>query len=372
MRLCHIADTHLGAGAVNSRRGDDGLTARQTDMITAFTEAVDRIIELKPDVCIHSGDLFDSVRPLNRIMAVAARQLHRMADVAGIPTVIIAGNHDAPKQLHVGAALEVFEPINNLYIAASGKLERFDIGRMTVHALPHCLTGQHLIQQFDNCQPRTSSDFNVLAAHGVVAGMPEFSMADLGEQELPRKVLDRFDYVAMGHYHNYRRVTDRICYSGSTERLSQAERDSKKGFVEVDLSPFEIVFHEVSTRPMIDMLEINASGKRGDELLRIISDRIERLDSSDKIVRLKITGVSEETLKTIPAGEVSALKEKSFALNLKFERESDSQLPQDISGQGFIGRLDYGFLEFLEAADLTGFDRERLKRQATKYLADGE
>ncbi|MFH1687833.1 MAG: exonuclease SbcCD subunit D [bacterium] len=372
MRLCHLADSHLGAGAASSKRGEQGLTLRQADMVKAFTEAVDRIIELKPDLCVHAGDLFDSVRPLNRIMAIAARQLHRLAAEAGIPTVVIAGNHDAPKQPQLGAALEVFEPIDNLHIAASGKLERFEFGRTTIHALPHCLTGRHLQEQLADCRPQSSSRFNVLVTHGVVAGMPEFSMADLGEQELPRQLLDMFDYVALGHYHNYKRVTDRACYSGSTERLSQAERASKKGFVEVDLAHFGIVFHEVSTRSMVDLPTIDAKGKRGDELMLMISDRMEQLDGADKIVRLKVTGVSEETLKTIPSQEVAALKEKSFDLNLRFERQTDADHAADSLSRRFTGRLDHGFLEFLETVDLTGFDRDRLKRLAIEYLRAAE
>ncbi len=106
MKICHFSDSHLGAGENHPKRGATGLTLRQEDIITSFIEAVDKIIAIKPDVCIHSGDLFDSVRPLNRIMAIAGQQLYRLAEEHGIPTVIISGNHDAPKQPHVGAAIE--------------------------------------------------------------------------------------------------------------------------------------------------------------------------------------------------------------------------------------------------------------------------
>jgi DNA repair exonuclease SbcCD nuclease subunit len=84
--------------------------------------------------------------------------------------------------------------------------------------------------------------------HGVAAGMPEFSMADLGEQELPVDLMDRFDYTALGHFHNYCQVGKRAWYAGSTERLSQAERDTAKGFLEIDLDPLTVKFHQVHTR----------------------------------------------------------------------------------------------------------------------------
>jgi len=327
MKICHFSDSHLGAGSNQTRKGRTGLTQRQEDIINAFIEAVDRIIEIKPDICIHAGDLFDSVRPLNRIIAVAGEQLHRLAESHGIPTVIIAGNHDAPKQLHFGAALEIFKHIDNLYISSEGRLKifNFDTGtiseKVSLFALPHCLTTEIQKEELKRCFPEHESKYNILVMHGVAAGMDEFSMADLGEQELPLDVMECFDYTALGHFHNYCRVGKNAYYAGSTERLSQAERDVKKGFIEVEMEPFEVRFHEVKTREMVDLPVIDAGGVRGDQLAALIKDRVEKLDSSDKIVRLKVQGVSEETLKTIPVNIITDLKQKSFSLNISFEKE---------------------------------------------------
>ncbi|MFQ6009334.1 MAG: exonuclease SbcCD subunit D, partial [Candidatus Zixiibacteriota bacterium] len=133
MKLCHFSDSHLGAGESHPKRGESGLTLRQEDIISSFIEAVDKIIAIKPDVCIHSGDLFDSVRPLNRIMAIAGYQLHRLAEEHGIPTVIITGNHDAPKQPYIGAAIDVFKQIDNLYVAAGSGLALFEVKGAVFH-----------------------------------------------------------------------------------------------------------------------------------------------------------------------------------------------------------------------------------------------
>ncbi len=367
MKICHLADTHLGAGANHPRRGESGLTLRQEDIINGFVEAIDRIIEIKPDVCIHAGDLFDAVRPTNKIIALGGEQLHRLAQIHGIPTVIISGNHDAPKQPHVGAALDIYRQVDNLYVSAGIGLETFDLGRCKFFALPHCLTIEIQKQELDKCRPDPATDHNVLIVHGVASGMPEFSMADLGEQELPLGDFEGFDYVAMGHFHNYTQVAPRAFYAGSTERLSQAERGIPKGFVEVDLEPFAVSFHEVATREMVDVLPIDAAGKRGDQLVAEIREKLARIDSSDKIVRVNVEKVSAETLRTIPAADLAELKQKSFALNIKFEREkSDEDTSQ--FGRSAIGRLDEAFVEYLKSVDLEGFDRNRLEREALKYL----
>jgi len=371
MKICHFSDSHLGAGATHPKRGESGLTLRQEDIINSFIEAVDKIISIKPDVCIHSGDLFDSVRPLNRIMAIAGQQLYRLAEEHGIPTIIITGNHDAPKQPHIGAAIEVFSQIDNLYMSAGSRQRVFEIEGSKFYALPHCLTTAIQAEQLAKCVPSLDAKYNILIAHGVAAGMPEFAMLDLGEQEIPLNAMDGFDYVALGHFHNFCKVAARAYYAGSTERLSQAERDAAKGFVEIELDPFRVTFHEVHCREMVDIQTINAAGKRGDQLAVILKEKIDRLDSSDKIVRVKVEGVTEETLTTMPTEVISALKQKSFALDISFERAKadESSLP---FGRSAIGRFDVGFIEFLETVDVRGFDRERLKREALKYLSSEE
>jgi len=369
MRICHLSDSHLGAGALHSKRGESGLTRRQEDVIRTFVEAVDRIVDIRPDICIHSGDIFDSVRPLNRIIALAGEQLHRLADRHGIPTVIITGNHDAPKQPHLGAALDIFRHIKNLHVASRSRLEVFEVSSgCRVYALPHCLTADLQKQELVRCVPDSSSGCNILVMHGVAAGMPEFSMADLGEQELPLDIMGRFDYTALGHFHNYCQVAPRAYYAGSTERLSQAERGVGKGFIEVTVEPFAVAFHKVQAREMVDLPVISAVGKRGDELAALIREHVEKVDSRNKIVRLKVQDVSEETLKTLPAGVINDLKQESFSLNITFEKEKTESAEYEFGRSG-IGRLDTGFVEFLNSVDLKGFDKERLISEALRYLS---
>ncbi len=122
---------------------------------------------------------------------------------------------------------------------------------------------------------------------------------------------------------------------------------------------------------MVDMPVIEAKGKRGDELVAIIKEKLAEIKSSDKIVRLKVSGVSEETLKTLPTAVLAELKQKSYSLNIQFEKEKvDESTPQ--FGRTSIGQIDLKFIEFLETADLKGFDKEKLKSNALRYLASSE
>lgn len=371
MRICHLADTHLGAGENHPVRGERGLTLRQEDIVVSFIEAIDKIIALKPDICIHAGDIFDTVRPQNRILAIAGEQLYRLAEEAGIPTVVITGNHDAPKQPHSAAALDIFRHIRNLHIASNSRLTIFEIGGAKIYALPHCLTTEIQKEELAKAIPDPSAKHNLLIMHGVAAGMPEFSMLDLGEQEFPIDVMTRFDYVALGHYHNYCQVGPTAWYSGSTERLSQDERGVGKGFIELTLAPLSIRFHEVNTRPMLAVQSINVAGKRGDQVAQMLEEKLSEIGSEDKIIRVQLEGATPEMLQTMPGERIAALRQKSFALDIRIEKEKSDE-PAAAFGRSAIGRLDTSFLAYLEQADLQGLDRERLKREALRYLEPEE
>ncbi len=367
MRICHLSDSHLGAGENYPVRGDHGLTLRQEDFVAAFTSAIDRIISLKPDLCLHAGDIFHVVRPSNRIMAIVGEQLARLCQDAGIPLVIITGNHDAPRQAHVTAALEVYRPLRNLHIAAGAEVGIFEIGDCRICAVPHSFTGPDQRSQLSGCFPDTNRKYNVLVMHGVAAGMPQFAMAELGEQEIPLEATTGFDYTALGHYHNFCQVGPRVYYAGSTERLSQAERVSAKGFVEVQLDPFVMKFHELQVREMVDIPRIDAQQMRGSDLVAEIERRVTDREGENKIVRVTVTGMTEATLRTIPSQAVAELRRRVFDLDIRYVREASESMPTPM-GREAIGGMDDAWSEFLTVTELEGFDRGRLLKDGMLYL----
>ncbi|MFI1200405.1 exonuclease SbcCD subunit D [Streptomyces sp. NPDC020883] len=85
-RLLHTSDWHLGRTLFRHSRDED--------FDAVLGEIVAIAHESKPDLIVHSGDLFDSSRPSWRELMRAMRTLNRLAEVA--PTVVLAGNHDSP------------------------------------------------------------------------------------------------------------------------------------------------------------------------------------------------------------------------------------------------------------------------------------
>jgi len=60
MKILHISDTHLGYSAYR-KLTDDNINQREMDNYNSFQKIIDYAIKLKPDIVLHSGDLFDSV-----------------------------------------------------------------------------------------------------------------------------------------------------------------------------------------------------------------------------------------------------------------------------------------------------------------------
>ena len=109
MKIVHLADTHLGYRALPGIQDpNEGINQRQADVFQTWREAIEKAVELKPDAVIHAGDLFDSSRPAPRSLAEALDGFALLRD-AGIPAVVIAGNHEAPRFRSGGSVFQILE-----------------------------------------------------------------------------------------------------------------------------------------------------------------------------------------------------------------------------------------------------------------------
>ncbi|MEM2303603.1 MAG: DNA repair exonuclease, partial [Candidatus Bathyarchaeia archaeon] len=89
MRIAHVSDTHLGRRQYN-------LDERENDIYDVFNEVVERILEERVDVLIHSGDLFDSPTPPIKALKNFKENLRKLQGRVKLITVL--GDHDFPKR----------------------------------------------------------------------------------------------------------------------------------------------------------------------------------------------------------------------------------------------------------------------------------
>jgi exonuclease SbcD len=86
VRLLHVSDWHLGRVTYNHSRAEDH------DAVLA--EIITLARETRPHLIVHSGDVWDSVRPSYSELTRGMEALKELGTVA--PTVVLCGNHDSP------------------------------------------------------------------------------------------------------------------------------------------------------------------------------------------------------------------------------------------------------------------------------------
>lgn len=86
MKLLHTSDWHLGRVTYN--------VSRAPDHDAVLSELVELARAERPDLILHTGDLFDAPRPPYAEMKRAIDVFHELGAVA--PVVVLCGNHDSP------------------------------------------------------------------------------------------------------------------------------------------------------------------------------------------------------------------------------------------------------------------------------------
>jgi DNA repair exonuclease SbcCD nuclease subunit len=363
MRIAHLADTHLGARRLHYT-DERGRNVREQDIFKSFAVAVDKIIDLKPAVVVHAGDLFDGYHPSAAAMGVALDQFDRLRKV-GIEVVVIAGNHSTPRSTAFEHPFAILERFGVHAVYAEPRQLRF--GELAVTAIPHNGDEECLAEWLAAAKPDGGANFNLLAAHLGLSGLSRVGAGELGSLELSGEILEQsngFDYVALGHLHEFDRVRVNAAYAGSLERLSSADRAKEKVFIEVDLSvePTADGFmraHEIPVRAQLVLAPIDAAA--AENLTELICASAGATDLNGAIVRLPIRGVSIAAFGAINRREVNAAFAGCLHLELDPEfidrsgGEPTTPRPQDLR-------------EFLAARTPQGVDPDVFLERAEGYM----
>lgn len=256
MRLLHTSDWHLG----RTFHGHSLLAEQQT----VLDAVVDLAVAEGVDAVLVAGDLYDRAVPSPETVQTASRILARLGR-AGIPVVVIAGNHDSAPRL--GAFTE-FLAAGGLHlrtrpadVALPVLLPSPDapgVPPVAVYAIPYLepelvrdewsLSGRlHHQDVMAAAMDRIRADLadrpagtrSVVLAHAFVVGaMPagsERSIAVGGVESVTADVYAGVDYVALGHLHRPQAVSPTVRYPGSPLPYSFSEAGQVKQVLMVDL-----------------------------------------------------------------------------------------------------------------------------------------
>lgn len=320
MRIVHLSDTHLGRRELHHTDAA-GRNVREQDGYDVFARAIDKALELEPAAVVHSGDLFHGHHPAAAALGVALDQIERLR-AAGIELVVLAGNHSTPR----GRAIEhPFSLLERFGVeAVHGQPRQLRFGELGISAIPHSHDHEEMAGWITAAEPDPEARFNVLVAHAGLAGLARVGAGEPGAAELPGEILESvagFDYIALGHLHQFDRPRVNAVYAGSLDRLSWADRASRKGIVEVDLAaePLDKGFlrlHELDGRPRKRLAPVD--GRSGD-LTKKVCRLAKGKGLEGAIVKLPIAKVSFERFGAIDRRQVS----EAFAHCLHFELEPE-------------------------------------------------
>ena len=321
MRIVHLADTHLGYSAYR-KVDEQGVNQRETDVYDAFTRCIDYVVKTKPDLVLHAGDLFDSVRPTNRAITVAVQQILRLSKEK-IPFVVISGNHETPKLKETGNIFTIFEHLDRVYPIHHNRYETIPLElqdeTVCIHAIPQCQNPDEFEKNINKISVKKNMDYNLLLVHGAVMGIKEFKMNEFNEMFIPVKTLSQeFDYIALGHYHQYTKLQQNAFYAGSTEHLSFTEADSQKGCLEIHLgNTLKHRFIPQHTRPMIDAAPLDCSSLRIDQIFHMVKDLIQAIEPKDKIIRIRLENLPAPIHRGIDFHQIQELGKTAVHFEVK-------------------------------------------------------
>ncbi len=363
MRIVHLADSHLGFSSY-SRLDQHGRNRIEEMVYSGFDQAVEKIIRLRPDAVVHAGDVFHHVRPKIKPLFIFQKALLRLQE-AGIPVIVIAGHHDAPKSLSYTSPFRLFEGLRDVHIAQRYSYERFDVGDSSFHCIPFCLEPQEYLEEFEKIE-RTGRD--VLVMHGLVESLRNKKMRSVGEHELKDSLLKSdFDYIALGHFHGQTPIASNAWYSGSVEYFNFGEAEDRKGMLLVDLDTGRAEPVPVQPKYMIDHPSVDCSGKSSEGIVECLLDLCHEDEIRDCMVRITLTNVSRAAYRSIDQGRLNRLGSSAlfFKVRPEFADEREcAERPVDRV------RLHEEFARFLEEESSRDRISGSLKNEVVTYGSD--
>ena len=253
MKIVHCSDLHLGKRFSGNK---DYVKKRYMDLFNAFAVFVDKVEEIKPDVCLIAGDIFDKKEINPDILSKTEYLFKKLKGNVKKDIIAIEGNHDNSRILEE-SWLEYLQEQNILKVFYYNKdfeeknyLKIDDINFYPV-GYPGFMIDEALTKLSEKLNPQEK---NIVIVHTGISG---------GTNTLPglvsTSILDLFKdkaiYIAGGHIHSFTTYPKEKPYffvSGSLEFSNvQNEKSDKKGFILFDTDTLNYEFIELEHRKRI-------------------------------------------------------------------------------------------------------------------------
>lgn len=335
IRFIHTADIHFGVENYGKIDPTTGIHSRLLDFAKALNFIIDVAIEKQVDFFLFCGDAYKTHNPTQtqqKLLLESFLRLHH----AGIPVVIIIGNHDHPVSFGKTNALELFSqlPTTGFHVIQKPQLlplqtkngiiqivgipwpTRATIAMTTAHAHKATETIASIIAStVSTIITRLSEQLDpnipsILAGHltvsnGIFSGSERTAIIGTDPIFLPSQLaLSQFDYVALGHLHRHQQLSSHppIVYSGSPERIDFGERNDTKGFCLVSIEKKRCSYEFIKT-PVRDFIQLEINLCADIPYTDQIIQRISQTNIDNAILKI-LYRVPQETQYTVDTHQI--------------------------------------------------------------------
>jgi exonuclease SbcD len=297
LTVSHLSDTHLGYRALSKEDPKTGVNQREVDVYYAFAHAMKAIQEAAPDLVLITGDLFDKKVPSIWSLRRAFRVLRTVQEArGGKPLILLGGNHDTPRTRESSAVFPLFEEIPGIKTVYGMPqwvhLPELDVAVFCVPAAGAVQLAEQNLQP----QPDPRFRFNLLAVHGVLQGMVSYEYTPFF-LPMSRVMNACWDYIALGDYHDFRKVAQNAAYAGATEftttNIWNEQREKGWVWVEIEKGRPPIIRHRtVPTRRVVSLPDVDAAQFASrEEVVEQVLEAAKNQDIANALVRVRISSL---------------------------------------------------------------------------------
>ena len=253
MKIVHCSDLHLGKRFSGNK---DYVKKRYMDFFNAFATFIDKVEEIKPDVCLIAGDIFDKREINPDILSKTEYLFKRLKNNVKKEIIAIEGNHDNSRILEE-SWLEYLQEQNilkffyyNRDFDEKNYLKIDDINFYPV-GYPGFMIDEALTKLSEKLNPQEK---NIVVVHTGISGSTD-TLPGLVSTSILDLFKDKAIYIAGGHIHSFTTYPKEKPYffvSGSLEFSNvQNEKSDKKGFILFDTDTLNYEFIELEHRKRI-------------------------------------------------------------------------------------------------------------------------
>jgi exonuclease SbcD len=288
--LLHFADAHIDMANYGRHDPQTGLPLRVMDFLKSLDTIVDTAIHERVDLVLFAGDAYRDRNPAPTFQREWGRRIMRLSR-AGIPTLLLVGNHDLSPSLGRAHAIEEFSTLEVSHVRVLDKpvfLGPDDLEGLPLQviAIPW-ISRSGLLANLEMSAAKPDEVYTqieerltalvqewiagadpalplVLTAHASVQGAVyggERTVMLGSDLVLPGSLVKdpRLDYTALGHIHKPQNLNENlhppVIYPGSIERVDFGEIADDRFFVvaHVERGHTEVEWRKLTgIRPFID------------------------------------------------------------------------------------------------------------------------